>query len=126
MVQFRQWLSLLRIKQYTKNGFVLAPLFFSFSFLNQHALLISLYGFVVFSIAASAVYVFNDILDKSEDAAHPVKCRRPLASGIISARSALVAGIILAGIAVSASLVIDTGFGCIIITYIIINCLYSL
>src|SRR3712207_7877599 len=41
-----------------------------------------------FSFAASSIYCFNDIYDVEADRRHPVKCRRPIASGAVSIRSA--------------------------------------
>lgn len=125
MQQVKDWISLLRIRQYTKNGFVLAPLFFSFSFLNKTLLVNSVYGFFLFSIAASAVYIFNDIFDKKEDAAHPVKCKRPIASGAINTYAAAITAILLTLLCLFFSFTLHELFGYIVAAYIFINLLYS-
>ncbi|QEC66024.1 prenyltransferase [Panacibacter ginsenosidivorans] len=125
MRQIKDWVSLLRIRQYTKNGFVLAPLFFSFSFLNRTLLTTSLYGFFLFSIAASAVYIFNDIFDKKEDAAHPVKCKRPIASGAIKTQIATIIAVLLTLLCLYLSFTLSELFGYMVAIYIFINLLYS-
>jgi 4-hydroxybenzoate polyprenyltransferase len=66
------------------------PLFFSLGFFNTRALAISLLGFVIFSVLASLVYVFNDMRDIEKDRLHPVKRLRPLASGEISRAHACI------------------------------------
>lgn len=54
---------------------------------------------------SASIYVFNDLLDYERDRLHPVKRRRPIASGEVSRKGALVFGIVLgAGGLVLASL----------------------
>ena len=74
-------LRLLRVNQWVKNLFVFLPVIFSGNMLNPSMLLKGLEAFLVFSLTASSVYILNDILDRKSDALHPVKCRRPIASG---------------------------------------------
>ena len=50
----------------------------------------SIIGFFIFSVAASTVYIFNDLIDLPKDKIHPSKKKRPLASGAISVKKALV------------------------------------
>ena len=80
---------LLRPAQWLKNGFVLAPLIFSRSFLSPNAVLHSLAAFAIFCCAASTTYIINDLFDRESDRAHPVKRLRPIASGEISPRTAV-------------------------------------
>lgn len=78
-------LKLCRPKQWIKNGFVFGPLVFSGLFLDLGAILASIWAFLFFSLAASAVYIVNDIKDIHLDRAHPKKSlSRPLASGAVS------------------------------------------
>lgn len=76
-------LKLLRVKHYIKNVLILLPIFFGRKIFEPDHLLSALVGFVVFSLAASSIYIINDINDVENDKRHPVKCNRPLASGRI-------------------------------------------
>ncbi|MGE3847770.1 MAG: decaprenyl-phosphate phosphoribosyltransferase [Gammaproteobacteria bacterium] len=83
--------ALLRPREWLKNVFVLAPLVFAGAFLDPLAVRHASIAFVLFCLAASAVYVLNDLHDVAEDRAHPVKSRRrPLASGALAPRQAVV------------------------------------
>ncbi len=91
----KAYLKLIRVKQWVKNDFVLAPLLFSFQFTEIDSVLAAVYAFLAFSLAASAHYIVNDIQDREKDALHPQKKYRPLASGAISVRNALITGVLL-------------------------------
>lgn len=118
-------IKLIRVKQWVKNAFVLAPLLFSLKFLNMEADIQALIAFFAFSFTASIVYVVNDILDRKKDALHPVKKKRPIASGAVSVQ--------MGGVIVAALGVLD--FVCLlylpfkatlsIMIYVLINILYS-
>jgi len=87
----RAIVALLRPREWSKNVFVLAPVVFSSGFVVHDAVIASVGAFVLFSLAASAVYVLNDLHDRDEDRAHPRKSiTRPLASGALSARAAII------------------------------------
>ena len=85
----KKYLKLLRVEQWVKNLFVFVPLFFSGNIKNIDLLSKSIFAFVVFSLAASVVYILNDYNDIEADRQHPEKRRRPLASGAISKPQAL-------------------------------------
>lgn len=74
-------IQLCRPKQWVKNLFVLLPLFFSGNLCNGPLLLDSVVATVAFCLVASAIYCLNDYRDAEADRLHPVKCRRPVASG---------------------------------------------
>ena len=81
-------IKLLRPSHWVKNLFIFLPVFFGHQLTNASAVLSSFIAFVAFSLAASAVYCFNDIIDVEADRRHPVKCQRPIASGRVSITSA--------------------------------------
>ncbi len=83
-------LRLLRLRQWVKNSFVIAPIFFAQQFSSPAAWVLSLSAALAFALAASTVYIFNDICDRKEDRKHPVKRLRPLASGKVRIRYAMV------------------------------------
>lgn len=92
-------LKLLRPKQWVKNAFVLAPLVFAGEFLNPLAIGHSLLALLLFCMAASAVYILNDLKDVEHDRLHPTKAKsRPLAAGIVSQRTALIMLAVLYGL----------------------------
>ena len=77
-------LRLIRPKQWIKNTFVFLPVFFSGLVFNADAMFVALVVFLSFSFAASSIYCFNDLVDVEADRRHPVKCKRPVASGAVS------------------------------------------
>jgi 4-hydroxybenzoate polyprenyltransferase len=81
-------LRLIRPKQWLKNVFVLVPMFFGGALTDGATVFASLVAFLAFCFIASAVYCFNDIIDVEADRRHPVKCKRPIASGAITMKAA--------------------------------------
>jgi len=81
---------LIRPKQWVKNSFVLAPLVFAGQFTNLLAVSEALLATLLFSLASSAAYILNDFHDIEHDRKHPIKSKRPLASGQVSKPQALV------------------------------------
>lgn len=77
-------IQLLRPHQWLKNLFIFLPLFFDRQLTDLDKLLAVVGAFVAYSLAASAIYCFNDIWDVEADRQHPKKCKRPIASGKIS------------------------------------------
>jgi decaprenyl-phosphate phosphoribosyltransferase len=53
-------------------------------------------AFVVFSLAASSIYLINDARDVEADRAHPTKRFRPIAAGVVPASLAYVIAVLLA------------------------------
>lgn len=118
---------LLRPAQWLKNGFVLGPLIFSRSFLSPSAVVHSLAAFVIFCGAASATYIINDIFDRESDRAHPTKrIRRPIASGEISVRAAVMIVAIAIPILLAAAFLISPMFLLAIALYLGLTTAYSI
>ena len=86
----KDYLKLIRVKHWLKNGLVFLPLFFSINVLNRDLLLTSTLAFFIFSITSSIVYVINDMEDVEKDKKHPIKKNRPLASGRVSLTEAKI------------------------------------
>ncbi len=122
----RPYIKLIRPHQWLKNGFVLMPAFFA----GKIGLLFGGYrlalAVVSFCLAASAVYIFNDIRDLERDRLHEIKRNRPIATGEISVRSALVLMILLAAAAAGVALMVGPVFLYTVAAYAAINVLYSL
>lgn len=85
----------LRPHNWTKNLFVYAPLVFSGKFSQAAPSVRATLAFLCFCIAASAVYLINDVCDKNEDQKHPTKKNRPIASGAIALNQAVMISIVL-------------------------------
>ncbi|MCK5809065.1 UbiA prenyltransferase family protein [bacterium] len=120
-----QWIKLLRVHQYVKNGFVFLPLFFALKFTDIPVIIQVSIAFIAFCFAASSVYILNDIKDLEEDRKHPKKKTRPIASGAISAKQAIIVMFILV---ISALAVASQGGVPLIIiisSYLLMNILYT-
>lgn len=120
-------LALMRPRQWTKNVFVLVPLLFSKKLTDSTAIVDIIGAFVVFCLVASFVYVINDWRDRDEDAAHPAKSSRPLASGSVTSGQAIAvaAACLLAAVALTFAFGFDAAFIAVIATYVAINLAYS-
>lgn len=92
----------LRPGQWTKNLFVLAPILFGKAAGDPERLTATLLTFACFCAIASALYLVNDVADREADALHPVKSRRPIASGALSVNTALAASVVLLAVAMTA------------------------
>jgi len=88
-INLKQYIRLARPHQYLKNSFIWLPLFFGYKLHDAQAILQTFYGFCAFSLAASSVYVLNDLMDVADDRRHPVKKFRPLAAGAVKPRAAI-------------------------------------
>jgi 4-hydroxybenzoate polyprenyltransferase len=103
----RHLLALLRPTQWVKNGFVLAAFVFSINRSDGEALARTLAAFAIFCAASSSAYVLNDVLDRARDRLHPEKRTRPVASGSVAPRDALILSAALAVLALAASALVD-------------------
>lgn len=97
------WLQLLRPKQWIKNSFLFLPMFFGGELFSIRCWINSLCGAFIFALASSAIYAFNDARDVEADRNHPKKCKRPVASGKISTKTAFLISALLALTAVTLS-----------------------
>ena len=119
-------LSLLKIRHYIKNLFVLLPLFFAARFTDMMLLWQAFLAFVSFCLMASSVYVFNDIYDIEEDRIHPQKKDRPIAGGTISISFARMLDLILSLSSLAMAWVINIQLIYVLLIYKILNILYTL
>ena len=115
----------LRPKQWAKNVFVFAGIFFDGRILDPERLLRSIAAFVVFCLLSGAIYLVNDLLDIEKDRLHPVKRNRPLASGALSPRVAMIATIVILATMLPLSFWLGTAFGGTALAYVSIMILYS-
>ncbi len=92
----KKYIKLMRFKHYIKNGLILLPFLFGGQLFELGLLRQAVFGFAAFCLLSSAVYIINDIMDVKTDREHPTKRFRPIASGEVPVKSAVVlAGILL-------------------------------
>lgn len=116
---------LMRPRQWIKNAFVVAPLIFSGQFAQPGAIANSVFAVVLFCLAASAVYVFNDLHDLDADRRHPVKrYSRPLASGAVTVAGAWwTFGVLCTTVALGLLVSVETTS--VVLGYIALNVAYT-
>src|SRR5215213_4809274 len=111
----RELLRTMRPKEWIKNVFVFAAIAFARNppitgtplWQERDKVLIVVVAFILFCMAASAIYLINDLVDIEKDRAHPKKRHRPLASGRLSPGIAKLATAALLLIALPLSFIID-------------------
>ena len=116
----------LRPKHWIKNLFVFAALIFSLNLFNIVKLMASLQAFFAFCLASSFVYIINDIIDIEQDRKHPKKRNRPIASGKISIKNAIIISIICLITSVTLAYFININTLIVITVYIFVNIFYSI
>jgi len=122
----------MRPHQWVKNVFVAGPLVFARLVGDSHAALRTAAAFGIFCLLSSTVYLVNDLVDLEKDRAHPVKRRRPLASGALSPAVARVLAGVLGAAALVAAALLGSGppfslaFLGTAVAYLALNLAYSL
>ena len=121
----KDYLKTLRIQQWIKNGFLYAALVFDGQLFNPQAIFITTLGFAVFCLLSSSVYFLNDVFDREADKQHPKKKHRPIASGRIPVRNALIFVILLSALSLSAAFFLSRAFFILCLIYFLMNLVYS-
>ncbi|MDF0665641.1 MAG: decaprenyl-phosphate phosphoribosyltransferase [Nitrospira sp.] len=121
----RCWLKALRVKQWVKNFFVLAPFLMGPQFGENEYLAKSILGALLFCLMSSAVYLLNDLVDVRADRQHPVKRHRPIAAGNISPVLAGVVASVMACVTLVGGAFLDLRFFAVLCLYVVNNLLYS-
>jgi len=121
-----EFIRLLRPRQWIKNAFVSAPLFFTPAAVSPGNFRLILAGTVIFCLASSAIYILNDLFDREADRLHPTKAARPLAAGTVSVGTAVIAFSALTLTSIIASLLLSKSFGLFVISYLVLQSAYSL
>ena len=117
--------SLARPGQWVKNILVFAPLVLSHRWSDLQAWTTSLIGFGVFSLCASATYVWNDLVDREFDRLHPEKRLRPLASGALPVSIAWPFAVILALLGLGLAGALNWRLQALMGVYFVLNQAYS-
>lgn len=117
---------LVRPAQWVKNVFVFSALVFGAKNQDPAAILTSIEAFAIFCMLSGSVYALNDLLDYREDALHPTKKTRPVASGAISPVMAGVISVLLTATGVLLASRLPRGFLTTAIGYLLLNLFYNL
>ena len=115
------FLKSMRPKQWVKNVFVLAPLFFDHKLFDPQSLWRAGLGFMAFCLMSGAVYVLNDIVDEKDDAKNPRKAHRPIASGALKWQTAAVWCVPIGTIAFTLAVIVNEQFADAVLAYFILQ-----
>ena len=129
MKRIRDAIELIRPQQWTKNLVIFAAILFSparVAVENPYVIIKVVQAFVAFCCLSGAIYAFNDWKDIESDKQHPIKCKRPLASGRISPGTGLVISMVLVSGGLLWAFALDIWFGWIGTIYVVANLAYSL
>ncbi len=123
-------LQAMRPHQWVKNLLVLVPLLFTEKLTDPAKWAAACLAFAAFCCAASSIYLLNDIVDREEDARHPKKRLRPIASGRLPVGQAWVLFVVLVGGAAGFGLSVPLGDGARLFVlwpaaYLVLNLAYS-
>ena len=116
----------LRPQQWVKNFVLFAGLIFSQNLSNSDMVVKTIFGFALFCLLSSSVYILNDILDIESDRKHPLKSNRPIARGDIKISTAVILFAILAIVSLVLSYRLSPSFALTALVYFVLNLLYSL
>lgn len=122
------YIKLMRVKHYIKNILIFFPLIFSKNLFEKNYFFTSILGFIIFSLLCSIVYIINDIRDKEKDKLHENKKNRPIASGKVSVKEAIILIFIILLIILIGLLYINPNMHMIILLclYLALNIAYSM
>lgn len=104
LLKLKAVIRLLRPKQWTKNLLVFAALIFAHLYDQPDKVILTIYAFAALCLISSAVYALNDALDAESDRQHPVKRKRPIASGDLTLSQGLAVMVVclVSGVLISA------------------------
>jgi len=119
-------LETMRPKQWAKNLFIFAGLIFGKKLLYPSLLARNVLAFVLFCLISSTIYLINDLADIEKDRQHPTKRRRPLPSGRLQPRVAIIAAALFPAISMPLAFLLNLQFGLVAMAYLATMIAYSL
>lgn len=115
----------LRPGQWTKNLLVFAGLLFGQRLFEASAVGAAVAAFAIFCALSGVIYLINDITDRESDRQHPLKSRRPIASGAVPVSAAAALAAVLGVGAIGGSLALGPRFAAVASAYLVLLALYS-
>jgi 4-hydroxybenzoate polyprenyltransferase len=123
---FKALIRALRPKQWTKNVIVFAALVFSGQLVDPAQAGKAALAFALFCLLSGSGYLLNDLLDRERDRRHPLKAKRPIASGALPPSTAWVVFFFLAGGSLGMAFFLSVPFGYAALAYFLLQIAYSL
>ncbi len=120
----RAWMKLLRVHQWAKNALVFVPIFAAHRFDFGSAIEAAIAA-IAFSLAASSIYILNDLVDLDADRRHRSKRRRPLAAGTVSVRQAMILAPVLFAAALATGFAVSIDFVAVLLAYLALTTAYT-
>lgn len=124
--QLRSWFKAMRLYQWVKNLLVFVAPAAAHILFEPKTLQASLLAFLAFGLAASGVYLLNDLLDLPSDRRHPRKCRRPFAAGALPLAAGLVMAPLLLLTAIALAALIHWKLVAALLAYLVCTTAYSI
>lgn len=118
-------LKTMRPKQWAKNGFVFAGIFFDQKLNDPQSLLRVLISFGLLCLAASTIYLINDLVDVEKDRRHPRKRFRPIAAGELPVPIAQAAAVLFLALSLGGALLLSPALAAVVLLYLLIHIVYS-
>lgn len=115
----------LRPGQWTKNLLVFAGVLFGLRLTEPDAVARAGGAFIVFCLLSGVVYLINDVSDRESDRQHPLKAQRPIASGALPVRVAIVSAVVLGALALAGAYALGRPFFIVSVMYLTLLALYS-
>ncbi len=115
----------MRPHQWIKNLILFIPVLTAHQLSNQTTVSNAALAFVAFCLAASAVYLFNDLLDLDADRHHATKRHRPFASGDLPLQFGLLGTPLLLLGALGLSFYLSPRFALVTALYFVMSTTYS-
>lgn len=115
----------LRPRQWIKNISLYAALVFSGFFFFPGYFTQVTYAFVLFCLLSSAVYIVNDIIDAPQDRLHPFKKKRPIASGDLPVKVAIIMAVVLFAVVLILAASVSLFFLTLCLAYAALHLWYS-
>lgn len=122
--RLRNWIKLLRVHQWAKNALVFVPLITAQRF-ETMSLSYAVVAFFAFSLAASSLYIINDLVDLDDDRKHRSKKHRPLASGQIAVMNVIVVAPCMVTGAILIASLLGLEFVSVLLAYLALSAAYT-
>lgn len=114
-----------RPRQWLKNLALFGPLVFEGTLFSEGSFLRVVWGFFLFCILTSSIYLINDVADVKHDRQHPFKKFRPIARGLVPIPLAILLSIVGVGIVFAFGYVLSPYFLIACVAYVVLQIAYT-